>query len=690
MVRRNQEPTGRSLFAPSVFVSAFLLFQIELIAGKKLLPYLGGGSSVWAASLLFFVFVLFLGYTYVFFLARYSQEMQKKIHFALLSLGAATLLATLVHSRSLFPSLASIAETTLPPYLKVAVALCAGVGLPFFILSTSGPLLQYWYGQGEREPYKLYAISNAGSLLGLVTYPFLFEPVFALHASEYIWALLFFACAGAIGRIAYETKDNDAAEVETAPIGTRRKVEIALLGGLASFMLIATTTQITHVLVPVPLLWMLPLSLYLLSFILTFGGWESVHFPASVLLLAVISQALMRFGWEWTAMKLSAYSALLFACGLMCHARVYALRPRKSSLPLFYLIVSFGGMLGTLCGSLLAPLLFRNFVEFQIGLALSGGAALWLVPAGSLPRMFSARAMTAARVLGTVGAGFLVFQAFQKHEPGIVSASRNFYGSVRIQESADVTWLWHDSTVHGSQFNDPKLAMVPTTYYTPKSGVGRAITFARLSHPNAPISVGVLGLGAGTLAAYCAPADAFVFYEIDPRVIQAAGKEFSFLRNCAGASVRAGDARLTLERELRSTASSAYDVLVVDAFSDDSVPVHLLTKEAVKLYLERLKSPEGIIAINATSRYLHLAPIAARIAGELGLSYRVVVTDEDASGGYYAVWVLLARDSSIFLKPPLDDIPPWKPYKKAPLWTDDYSDIVSELNFPVLPTLRQD
>jgi len=697
------------LFPWIIFLGAFLAFAVQPMEGKALLPWFGGSSSVWATGLLFFTGVLFLGYLYVYLLARFAEGRQILIHRCVVALVLVASLLSLLLRRSFRPDLGWTLDGAIPPHLAVLLSLFLSVGPPYFLLATTSPLLQYWWGRATSgEPYRLYSLSNIGSLLALLSYPILIEPRLSLNLQSAGWHILFVAYGalylyatylvpasqgggkapnhrgieGRGDRVAEDQVQSGWKSGEGESPSTRgaRLRPLTWIGyaALPAFLLVAVTTHITQVVAPVPLLWTMPLALYLVSFILAFRGVGRSSAPLLLLLLSTGLVVWAESGDRTAHAEVQLFAALLllFSSGLAFHSRLYALRPTLSKLPLFYLLLSIGGVVGTLGASLLPPLLFPDLWEYPLGVALAVGAGGRLLTVTHM----AARTPKALTLAGQVGwvllAGYTFMEAISSSPANQLARSRNFYGTAMVSLEGDMVVLSHGKTRHGSQFADEERAPIPTAYYAPTSGVGRAAIHLQSREEGGSVRFGLVGLGAGTLAAYCRPRDTFVFYEIDPRITAMARRYFTYLQMCPGVAVRHGDARILLEGEERAGALGGYDLLAIDAFSDDAIPVHLLTVEAFRLYLAHL-NPNGILAVHTSNIYIELAPVAIRIAEELGWS-SLVVRDWTLSspGAAGSDWVLLARNRETFLSPPFANVVPYLPGTQAPLWTDTYSSIL--------------
>ncbi len=689
---KSQSFTGSYfLYAGTIFLSAFLLFVIQPIAGKHLLPYFGGSSSVWATSLLFFTAVLFLGYLYVYVLTSFGGGRQGLIHACVVGVTVLITIAVLSIFHSLFPSFDWTVGSTQAPSFNVLMALLLAIGAPYFLLSTTGPLLQFWWGMtAQTEVYKLYALSNAGSLLALLSYPFAIEPHISLLRGEGIWAVLFFVFAfvsGIISVIYFRHRPIEVAKVGASPDAPFHvRLLWVVLAALPSYMLVATTTVLTQVVAPVPLLWVIPLTLYLVTFIIAFRGWgQSIFVPPLFLgavFLAYIYTPAEHIDTVW---RICSYMAVLFLSGLLFHARLYRLRPALRELPLFYLLLSFGGMVGALTASLLAPAIFSNFWEFPFGLALSAAFGGWMLSEAFFPRILNRDKIFLTRIV-FLCVVIVLFTNLVNHDEGTPTvASRNFYGPAQVRFHDEMTSLLSGGTLHGIQPTAREWRYVPTSYYVSGSGVGRAMLYEQDTRKDEGVRVGVLGLGTGSIASHCRAGDTFVFYEIDPRMEMLARAYFSYLSYCKGSEVRTGDGRLLLEAELRAGTSGEYDLLVMDAFSDDTVPVHLVTREAVALYATHLRGEESIIAIHVSNRYLDLSPVILRIAAELGFNAMVVRDSGESSPfGSRSKWVLLSKSAKVFEVLVFANSDSWLPdIHNAPVWTDDYTSLFSVVALPV-------
>jgi hypothetical protein len=685
-------------FAATIFLGSFLLFQVELIIAKIILPWFGGVASVWTACMLFFQVMLFLGYLYAHGMARYLRpKSQFVVHFALLC--AAALLLPILPDASWKP------DGTEPPLVLILTLLASVVGLPFLLLSSTSPLLSSWFAKAfpGKSPYWLYAMSNLGSMLGLLSYPTLVEPNLTIKGQAYGWSGAFLAfsamCvfASVKGTVsapkapeAEPSPDGRGAENPSASPGLRDRFFWIALPACGSVLLLGVTNHLAQNVVSLPFLWVLPLSLYLLSFVLAF--WSPPVYPRSVF-LPLLAASLV--GMAVLCVKpvdgiplrilIPVFLIGMFAGCMVLHGELARMAPHPRYLTPYYLALSAGGALGGIFVGIVAPQIFRSTHELPLGIAacaILALAALTRDPDGSGGRALLRKAPAAlAAILSIVGAAYLLSPAFKPPKEQRVAA-RNFYGVLRVADRGAPgvrSWrriIYNGSINHGIQFLSPERRGEAVSFFHPDSGVGLAVRSR--AGPGA-IRVGVIGLGAGILAAYGRPGDVYRFYEINPLVVKVAETEFSYLRDSrARVEVSLGDARLSMEREPRQ----GYDVLVVDAFSGDTPPVHLLTREALRLYLRHLNG-NGILALNITNWYINLESVLGRLAEEMGLESIVINTGYNRdTGAEYARWVLLSAEPENFGKEPIAGAGNPLPRRAGmPLWTDDYSSLVPVLHF---------
>lgn len=701
------------VYALTIFTGAFLLFLVQPLIGKYILPWFGGAPAVWTTCMLFFQLLLLAGYAYAHFSARWLKpRLQAGVHLLLLVAAMAMLL-------HITPSDAWKPTDGSNPTLRILGLLLASIGLPYFVLASTSPLMQHWFSRTHPgvSPFRLYALSNIGSMLALISFPVYFETHFTRPMQAQLWGagLILFAasCGGCIWKLwrtpvaapapAGKTKMSG---VENAAPGRTQPWLWLLLPASASILLLATTNMICQEVAVIPFLWVLPLALYLLSFIICFDSprWY-MRTPFAVALIATlggIGWALFKGADASTSAQLGIYTAGLFVCCMVCHGELYRLRPDPRYLTGFYLMIAAGGALGGVFVAIIAPLIFTNYYELQCGLLLTGGLFLWVLareqtasqekqkskPAKAAPKWRRAALAGGAGLLAALGVAFWM-QAHQ-FATAWVEKSRNFYGVLTVfknnsQDPKLVNLQFsHGRTMHGQQFTDPERSRWPTAYFSESSGIGLTLQALPAGHRR----IGVIGLGAGTLAAYPQPGDVMRFYEINPEVERIATNYFTYLAHCRGkVEVILGDARLSLERE----PAQNYDLFVIDAFNSDAIPVHLLTQEAFAIYERHMKT-NGMIAVHISNKRLNLDPVIANIAR--AFHYKLVVVDsaapKDKPWLMSASWALLARDASgekIINEPAiqLSSRPPLTNNINIPLWTDDFASLFQILRSDTAP-----
>jgi spermidine synthase len=708
--------TTTVLYALAAFASAFLIFLVQPMVGKRILPWFGGGPGVWTLCLMFYQTTLFLGYAYAHTLIRRtSPRAQLAIH-GLVFAGAVLLLPVVPddHWRP-----AGLDD----PERSILLMLFANVALPFLALAATGPLVQAWFARQhpDRSPYPLYAVSNVGSLLALCAYPFVIEPRLGLSVTSTGWGVAFVVSGVAVLTCGFlarapgskESASEDSASTISTPLVLALWV---LLPAAAVIVLMAITNRLCLDLASVPFLWVLPLGIYLLSFVFCFGSERAYRRTPFVLftllaLLATVAGPLLAGlpGSRIAALgsiygQIATHSLLLFGVSMVLHGELYRLRPPAQKLTSFYLCVSGGGALGGVFVGVVAPRVFDAYHEFPLGLGCAG--VLLMLACGVDTRSilhFGAPRWRWALVAPAALAGLVVIALVAVRQPEeMIHGERNFFGVLRVYEKrADdpqTTYnsLTHGNTLHGVQFLHPEMRKIPTRYF----GRGTGIAAALASRPSdVPTHVGIVGLGAGTLAAYGRKGDRFRFYELDPDVIRLAMNKtfFSYLSDSAAKiALVPGDARLSLRAELGAGNPQKFDVLVLDAFSSDSIPVHLLTLEAFALFAEHLRQG-GLIAAHVSNRHLELAPLVMRMGQRLGMQAVFVINRHlPRLRTSAARWVLLSRDTerlrsvrsyvarlreSQGLKPEaiIVQAPESEVLDRAPVWTDDFSDIYSVL-----------
>jgi len=665
----------RLRYGLAIVLGAFLLFQVEPLLAQALLPRFGGASSVWAACLVVFQVLLLAGYAYAHWVSNLSPRRQAVVHVVLLLVSLIFLPITTMNDSGQGGE----------PAFRIARLLLRNIGLPFLLLAATGPLLQSWFSRETREaPYRFYALSNAASLLGLLTYPFLMQPLFDLTLQDRIWSAGYalFVLTLLVVSVAYARRPPFRADVASATVlAPRSRVDEALwllLPGAASVLLLGITNELTSEMTAVPFLWVIPLALYLLTFVLAFEKpqWYSrrglgIAFGACLCLWTPRAVIFPSHGLE----NLLLAVATLFFAAWICHAELVRVRPAPERLTAFYLCIAAGGALGGILVGIVAPLVFSTYWEVPLGLL-----GVWFLLLVSLYRDPSSpfRGGKPARVWGWLAAatgvlGPLVFAApllqvlnYDRHE-------RNFYGVLLIDDTvsasgAPIRTLVNGSTLHGAQFLDPAARRLATTYF----GAGSGVAIALEQHPKrsagTPLRVGVIGLGVGTVASWGRPGDVFRFYEIDPAVVRYARSEFTFLGDShATVETVLGDGRISLDHE--PPDRTRFDVLAVDAFSGGSIPTHLLTRESFELY-RRVIQPDGIIAVHVSNRFLRLVPVVRGAAESLGIPCVLIAQNADPSTARQPnSWVLVTNNDA-FMKSIAGQVTPWRSTEDPVLWTD--------------------
>lgn len=668
------------IFAPAVFLGAFLLFQVQPLIGKYILPWFGGSPEVWTTCMLFFQVFLLGGYAYAHFIARYLKpRTQAVVH--VVFIVAALAMLPIIPSAGWKPQGADL------PTLRILLLLSACIGLPYFVLSATGPLMQNWFHRTNptASPYRLYSLSNAGSLLALISYPFLIEPAFsrATQANIWSWSLGAFAIFAGVCAVrlwkSNPLKNRQMSEAnlskQSPKLGTRL-LWLALPAG-ASVELLAVTNKICQDVAVIPFLWILPLCIYLLSFIICFHHerWYVRPVFLGVFILSIIAVAFVR-AWNVdlsVIQQIVMYSAVLFACCMVCHGELYRLRPAPQRLTGYYLMIATGGAIGGVFVAVIAPLVFNTYLELHLGL-LACCLFVLLADEKSVLRRGSRRWVWTGLIVA-VGVVAVFAEGHRGDANKIaVSNTRNFFGVLTVWENdrADPAMhryvLQHGTTFHGLQFVDPGKHSQPVAYFGKNSGAGLAIRFFRRKENR---HIGVVGLGVGTIAAYGKKGDRIRFYEINPDVERIARTRFSYLNDCqADVDVIMGDARLSMEAE----PAQNFDLLILDAFSSDAVPVHLLTVEAFEIFLRHLKS-DGVIAMHVSTVHLDLQSVIWKMARHLNLKTAWIQNDEDEAEGIFASdWIILTRDGSFINQKAIQAsaTAPRSDFDRIDLWTDEH------------------
>ena len=689
------------------FLSAFELFLIQPLIAKRILPWFGGVASVWTACMLFFQSLLFIGYCYAYIISLLRTRTQIVAHVLFLGLSLALLLwQCLTWGTPIIPpqEWALMITDSCPPTAAVIALLGISVGLPYLLLSSTSPLLQAWfYGrENTKSPlFFFYAVSNAGSLIALVCYPVLFEPLLRLPNQALLWAIGYvgfaIVCAlcsihamRTVGKAALVVKGRDTSlKQQIAQAPWRDGLVWLGLSAVASLMLVAMTNQICANVAPIPLLWILPLALYLIAFIVCFSSHGKgtatlaaiLMLPATALVLFIMQHALQLGILPQLAVYCLALTCACFLCLGMLHSR----RPPPLHLTFFYVMLALGGALGGLFVGVIAPLIFSDYWELRIGLGLACSIATWLLL--EKPWILAWRVPLIVATLAVM-VGLTRMPSIPSTQ--IVARARSFFGALKvleqqIDEHTSTFSLMHGRICHGLQFNGGPLHRQPSMYFGKNSGICVAVNThpkrtSPYAHPGG-LRVGILGLGIGTIAAYGEEGDSFRFYEINHDVVKLATNRdhFRYLTSCPShVEIIMGDARLSLEQELLDGGSHDFDILVLDVFNGDAIPVHLLTAEAFDTYLSHLDKESGILALHLTNMYMDLVPVASSIARHYGLSGRIISTPGDLRLTSDSLWVLLTRNKTGLPSEQEDDLSfPFPEHMSHRVWTDDFSDVLS-------------
>ena len=738
-VKNNHHNSQIILFATTLFVSASLMFVLQPMFGKTLLPLLGGSPAVWNTCMVFYQTILFLGYLYAHYLST-SQPQRKQILVHIIVILISCIALPLILPENTEP------PTENNPTLWILWTLLLAIGLPFFVVSSTAPLMQKWFAnighQTSHDPYFLYAASNAGSLLALISYPFIIEPNIGLNDQNTAWSggyiilgLLIISCAIMLWR--HPNNPDSTPEQTDAPpeLTLTTKLHWLALAFVPSSLLLGLTNFISTDIASVPLLWIIPLTIYLLSFIIVFSKWgNKVHgymlFLQPVILLpfiafSFINPAILPF-WVDLALHLTAF----FLAVMVCHGELAKTRPHTEHLTTYYLIMSFAGMLGGMFNTFIAPFIFSSVYEYpimiiaalllrpnltlttespykQLGLQTAFPAAIFLcglviyaitgnlghhidtIGAGlillaGLTYAFREKPVTLSLLTGVI----IIFTlALHSLLTSTLHQQRTFFGVLSIRESTLVNEqnqpekyheFFHGTTKHGAQRLTASQQQVPLTYYSRPGPIGQLFKIYEKENQNWVI--GAVGLGAGALACYSQPKQNWSFYEIDPTVVEIAKNTnyFKYLQLCGkNIQMKVGDARLSLIKE----QEKKFDLLIMDAFSSDSVPTHLLTQEALQLYFSKLK-PTGILAFHITNRHLSLKKVLADHARQL--NYSALIQEFKPQNHVPLViatdWVVMAKNKERLAPLQQSQMGNWE---KLPLyfgmkpWTDDFTNIIS-------------
>jgi len=694
-------------------MSAFLLFQVQLMMGKFILPWFGGATSVWTTCMLFFQVSLLCGYAYAHLLSNernFSRRTQAAVHTALLGFTVMVMVALMaVWKAPILPGQSfkpMAGESEIWDILKM---LGASVGMPFLMLSTTGPLLQTWYARTvpARSPYRLYAVSNLGSLLGLLSYPFVVEPSLRLVTQARVWSVVYVFVTAGIVYCAWmqastqivlvpdrKRQEKSKTNSDRKPLNWGIRLFWVTLALVPSVMLLATTNLITQDIANIPFLWMLPLAVYLVSFILCFesAAWYKRGVFLPLFFITALASASIIVVWKreplW--LQVTTHCLALFTVCMVCHGELVRRKPESTRLTDFYFSIATGGALGAVAVSMVAPKVFTWYWEYFIALGVCAILLFTLVIRDRAPQkaetgFIEVLVLQFATVLCLI-MFVLFFKQCQDLRTNALVRVRNFYGTVSVlsHENEPVWEERNGVTTHGIQFQDPIRRLQPFAYYGRNSGIGLLLA----NHPkhgalpldDRSLRVGLIGIGVGTLAAYAKPGDYYRFYEINPEVIALAHgpqQKFTYLdQTRAKWDIVQGDARLSMERELAEGRSQKFDLIVVDAFSSDAIPIHLLTVEAVEVYLAHLRGPESILAFHTTNHLLDLDPILVATAQQFQMKILRVQNSKSYDIGAQSDWIFMSRNPSTLqvLDPvgtALNDPNPVK------VWTDDYSNLLS-------------
>ena len=672
----------RLLLASTLLLSAFLLFCFQPMVGKMVLPFLGGAASVWTTAVLFFQLMLLAGYFYADRLARIeSLKTQMAVHLALMVVAVFFLPVR-------FSGAGLGADTYRNPVLWEFLGLLKTAGIPYFMVSTTAPLLQSWFSRTDdasgRDPYFLYAASNTGSLLALLAYPFFIEPVLGVQAQSLYWLAGYVALgllAASLSVVLSKSGARSASFAEGHPAPSpNRKTRLFWLAAafVPSGLMLGVTTHISVNLTPMPMVWTLPLAVYLATFILAFGRWISISpqrvsqlsWPVLVLLCPAVGLQIP-VALSVDVVLIAVHLILLFVGCTLCHTALAASRPDATYLTEYYVWMAFGGVLGGVFAAIAAPLLFTSIFEYPLLLVgavffRQGSGRKWWLVSTVLSSLIMSYAWYLPSALGEKG--------------NRVYVTRNFFGVKKVLDEGSERKLLHGDTLHGIESRDPAKAGQAMVYYHPEGPLGDVM---EMMHDRPNQHVGVIGLGSGSIAAYAGPNRHVTFFEIDPDVEAIAVRYFTFLARCGNhCDVVSGDGRLAIA----SAPEREFDLIVLDAFSSDAIPPHLLSREAIDLYISRLK-PGGALLFHASNRYLKVKDLVAALVIEAELPALVRVDrGASATGKSHSTWVIAGTSMSALGS--LQSLPAWKAVSAPPglrAWTDDYSNLIDLLQWEPEP-----
>jgi len=694
-------------FAITIFISAFFLFQVQPVIARFILPWCGGSPAIWSTCMLFFQVGLLVGYIYAHLMARYIKPRNQVIlHAALLALSLMFLPIT--------PDAALKPMGDSDPIWGILRLLFLTVGVPYILISATGPLLQHWYNlkYATKSPYRLYALSNLGSLLGLITYPFLIEPNMVLASQTILWSCGYLLFAGVClwsglsllsANKAVQEKTCSEAHAVSTPVKTNPLLWVGL-SACGSIMLLAITSKTTQDISVIPFLWVLPLTLYLGTLIIAFDSpkWyrRKIWLPAFLISTALITYLLQTDTRLHIVATVALYNIAMFCIIMVCHGELARSKPPAHQLTFFYLMVSLGGALGGAFVSFVATKLFPAYWELQIGVSIAlilAGISLF-----NLRSQKSGRWYTAGKWLWasfTIAITAMLVITIVDAEGDALTTRRNFYGVLRVHEKFKENRFHHRKLYcgqinHGLQLLHPSQKNRKVGYYPPRSGLG--VAFRR--HPkrlarskafhaknqDTNLRIGVVGLGIGAIALWGKTGDSIRFYEINPEVITLASEYFTVLKDTkAKVEVVIGDGRISLERELREQGSMQFDILVADAFSGDAIPVHLLTREAFELYFKHLRD-DGILAVHISNRHINLKPMVYGLAEAMDIPAILIINNKRRKSFIKGTkWILLTKNKQFLENPKvLKYVRPWPDDIRSDIiWTDDYSSLLKVLKW---------
>ncbi len=690
------------LFATTIFLSSFLLFQVQPLIGKHILPFYGGSSAVWVTAMFFFMVALAVGYVYALLLSKLRPLYQGAVHgLVILATSVSLYTHSTVWPSAITPTVSDITVSFTDPVIAVFLTLLLTIGLPFALLSSTSSLLQLWYGElSGKEPFSLYSISNIGSLLGLLSYPILFEPFLTTYTQGLLWSVGVFFYALllliVVAVFVFGVKSTIALPVTTHASAAVSKVSLRtfftwmFVAAVPVMVLLAGTSFMTVSIAPVPFLWVGPLALYLLSFIFTFreGGrppmWANEAF---VVLASILALFLVLTTEPRVFVAIAVTHLALFAISHWCHEHLYAKRPEAKHVTLFYVALSLGGIVGSLIIKISSSYLLVLPIELLI--ILVGSVAVvalqWFAAERDYIPMASKLQLRiiAVTVLSLVLASSFIYVSVK--QSNLIASERNFFGYKAVVDNTDkeiAIWsMQHGLTNHGYQvFEDGKPVVLPVSYYGESSGIGKAFSHLRASGKEQPRIV-IAGLGSGGLSAYCKPTDDFTFIEIDEEVVSLAREHFTYLASCPNHTMVVNDGRLALEAERMADNTRPYDLIILDAYADDMMPVHLMTFEAIETY-KALLAKDGILAVHISSRYLNLLPVLKALAEETGMAARHYYDEKPTSkSSAPSNWVLLSPAESTFENEVFDVMETFSDDLKPLLWTDTYSALLPIIRF---------